>query len=122
MGKAVIGIDLGGTNINTIVVNGEGRVLGRDRSPSEAHTTPGRVMDNIAASARAALRKARLPLSCVLCVGVGTAGPVLHAEGIVSEAPNFRGWRNVRLASGLAKRLGRSVKVEIRHPACGRPC
>ncbi len=112
MRKTTIGIDLGGTNIHTLVVNERGRILGRDHSPSESGAGAARVMDNVAASARHAARQARLKLSCIRCVGISTPGPVDHKRGIVTEATNFKGWRNVRLRDGMRKRLARRVIVE----------
>ncbi len=112
MQKVTIGIDLGGTNIHTLVVDHRGKVLGRDHSPSEAQVSLRRVIDNVAASAKNAARDAGIELADICCLGVGAAGTVDHKRGVVSEAPNFRGWRNVPLGRELSRRLTRPVVVE----------
>lgn len=101
-----IGIDIGGTGLKV------GRVaLGADPAivasrVLEGHATedPERAMDRLVAAVRE-LTSGEPPAA----VGVGCAGLVDGAAGIVHASPNLPAWRSVALGSGLKQRLGQRV-------------
>jgi glucokinase len=109
--KTVIGIDLGGTNIVSAVVDPRGKVLGRDKRPTLAHLGATRVLNRIAESALAAGANSGLPWSSHLGVGIGSPGPLNQKKGIIIYTPNL-GWRNVKLTAFLKKKLHKKVFLE----------
>jgi glucokinase len=110
-------IDLGGTKILSVVVDGEMRVVSRDQRPTEAHEEspagefgPGHVIQRMVESMRAAAAGRRLD-----AVGISSPGPLNPVTGVVSSASNLPGWRNVPVTRLMSEGLG--VPVWLEHDA-----
>ena len=106
----VAGIDIGGTKIATLVVDGDGTVRGRATHAS-------RVADQasapaaIAACLDEALAAAGCTRSDLQAVGVGVPGRVDTERGHVTLAVNL-GWTDFALRDGLEAVIGRPVVIE----------
>ncbi len=106
------GIDLGGTKIEAVVVEDEGRVIGQAR-----HVTPSSggleaVAEEMAETMRQAAAEAGMEPSKLRGVGIGSPGTVDSKAGTVAEAANLPGWEDAfPLAATLAKALGTRVKL-----------
>lgn len=99
-----IGIDLGGTKIEAIVLDGDGRELFRKRVRSPRGDYPGTI------EAVAALVAEAEQISGPASVGVGIPGAISPATGLVKNANST--WLNGRpLAEDLAARLARPVRL-----------
>ncbi len=109
--KIVGAIDLGGTKILSAVVDQHGTVLATDRRPTDPGG-PKPVIADMAGSLRSACERAHVSVEGLLGVGVSAAGPIDAATGVISNAPNLPGWRNVPLASLLTEQLGVPVLLE----------
>ncbi len=109
--KTVIGIDLGGTNIVSAVVDAKGKVLGKDKRPTQSSLGPLGVIERIAQSARAASHSSRLPWSSHMGVGIGSPGPLDPKRGIIIYTPNLN-WKNVPLTALLHQKLKKKVFLE----------
>ena len=106
---AVAGIDLGGTKIQTVIVD-RGAVVGSDRVPTP-EKGPDEVLDAMAGTVTAALEKAGKPE--LSAVGIGTPGKIEENPGAVSLARNVPGFTDrVELGPQISKRLG-GVPVRI---------
>ncbi|MCH7762033.1 ROK family protein [candidate division TA06 bacterium] len=102
-----LGVDLGGTKVETGVVDGEGRVLASHRHA----TDPARGADEIIASIVTCVKEClNQDASQARALGVGVAGQLEKSTGIVRNAPNLR-WRDVPLRSQLEHALGLPVVV-----------
>ncbi len=109
--RTVIGVDLGGTNIVSAVVNERGKILGKDKRPTLAHLGAKDVMLRIADSARSASHKSGIPWASHLGVGIGSPGPLSQKRGVVLYTPNLN-WKNVHLVDFLQKELKKRVYLE----------
>jgi len=109
--KTVIGVDLGGTNIVSAVVNENGKVLGKDKRKTQAPLGAVGVMNRIADSVRAASQNSGLPWDSHLAVGVGSPGPLNPKKGLIIYTPNLN-WKNVRIVDYLHKKLHKKVVLE----------
>ena len=106
------GIDLGGTKIQTAVVDSGGEVLGQSRRPTPTSGGPQGVADEMAAALLEAAEQAGVKTADLEGVGVGSPGDADEKTGVVSAARNLPGWNgSFPLADALAKALGASVKV-----------
>jgi glucokinase len=106
------GIDLGGTKIETVVVDSRNKVLGSARRPTPETGGP----PDVAAAMRDALREAcevaGLETGSLRGVGVGSPGIIDVASGAVSSARNLPGWEGTfALGETLSEELGTSVFV-----------
>ena len=104
-----VGIDLGGTNIYAIVLDGEAAVgRAKLRTPATGERTE--VLDVIDAAVRDALDAAGLSMDDVEGVGVGSPGVVM--AGTVGGASNVPGFlERFSLADLLKQKVGRDVRV-----------
>lgn len=109
--KKVIGVDLGGTNIVTAIVDSKGKVLGRDKRPTQVSLGAKKVITRIADSARASLQASGLSLSDVAAVGIGSPGPLNPKSGVILNWVNG-GWKNVPLGPELKKNFKKRVFIE----------
>jgi glucokinase len=104
------GIDLGGTKIQTVIVDGEFQVHGAARRPTPTSGGPADVAAAMASALRDAAKAAELEPSQLAGIGVGSPGTV-HA-GSVTSARNLPGWDGTfALAGTLEGALGTKVKV-----------
>jgi len=100
-----VGVDLGGTKIEAIALDGDGRTLVRRRVPTPRQDY-GRTLDAIADLVRDVEREAGEPGT----VGVGIPGALSPATGLVKNANST--WLIGRpFDRDLAARLGRPVRV-----------
>ncbi len=101
-----MGVDLGGTKMLTAVVDGQGRVVREDRSP----TGPGRAPEEIVRTIGESVRRLTAELSLRPSVlGVGVAAQV-DTRGTIRLAPNL-GWKDVPLGAQLESALGLPVRL-----------
>ena len=106
------GIDLGGTKIQTAVVNGRWQVLGEARRPTPTSGGPSDVAEQMAEAMQEAAQAATLETSALAAGGVGSPGDVHERTGSVSQARNLPGWEGTfKLGPWLKKKLGTTVKV-----------
>ena len=114
------GVDLGGTKIQSVIVDPEGEVLGQDRIPTPQDQGSAGVIAAMVASVRSALASANASLDDVLGVGVGAPGQIDHDDGTVSHAGNLPDWlgtvpvaRPLREALGVPIELANDVQVGV---------
>jgi len=106
------GIDLGGTKIQTVVVEADGTLHGEARQPTPTSGGPADVARAMEDALREAATAAEVRPEELAGVGVGSPGDADGATGIVSGARNLPGWEgSFPLGEALAKALGAEVRV-----------
>jgi glucokinase len=106
------GIDLGGTKIQTAIVDGRGEVLGQARRPTPTSGGPGDVSAAMAEALREAGQEAKVETASLAGIGVGSPGDADEKTGIVSSAKNLPGWEgSFPLAESLREALGAPVRI-----------
>ncbi len=112
MARARGGIDLGGTKIQTVVVDADSAVLGQARHPTPTSGGPADVAAAMAAALREAAEAAKIEPSALAGVGVGSPGAIDADAGTVSGARNLPGWAgSFPLADVLGEQLGTPVSL-----------
>ncbi len=99
-----IGIDLGGTNIVSSVVNDKYEIISTAKVPTNSPRSADEIFDDIAMISQKAVREAGLTMDDIYSVGLGTPGTV-NAEGEIEFANNL-GFNHVPAAKMLEERLG----------------
>jgi len=107
------GVDLGGTKIQTVVVDRKNVVLGEARRPTPTRGGPADVAAAIAAAVRDAATAAGLRTTDLTHVGVGSPGAIDARAGTVASASNLPGWADTTyaLAATLSTELGTAVAL-----------
>ncbi len=105
--RCAVGVDLGGTKIETALVDAEGKILNSRRRATNAESGPDSILQAVIEAVR---EITRAPAARVLSVGIGVAGQVDSASGIVRAAPNL-GWHDVPMGAKLSAELETPVHV-----------
>ncbi len=110
--RLAAGIDLGGTKILSAVMAEDGSVLGEDRCLTLAAEGPDAVVRRIIESLERALVRAEVEAAALEGAGISSPGPLDPWQGIVTEAVNLPGFRNVPLARLVSDACGRPALLE----------
>jgi glucokinase len=106
------GIDLGGTKIQAVVVNGRNAVVGEARRPTPTAGGPVDVVTAMAETLAEAAGAAGCESSTLDGVGVGAPGAVDPERGTLAHAGNLPGWdAPYPLVDVLSDRLGTPVHL-----------
>ncbi len=100
-----IGLDIGGTKIEGVIVNENLKVLRRVIKPTEAHGSRERIISNIVRVVE------ELGIGGVKVVGIGVPG-FEDSEGKLRLTPNIAKFENFNLRSVLEKRLKKKIALE----------
>ncbi|MBS1883260.1 MAG: ROK family protein, partial [Actinobacteria bacterium] len=106
------GIDLGGTKIQTAVIDADGSVRGEARRATPTEGTPADVATAMSEALVEAAKAAGVESADLQGVGVGSPGDADEKTGVVSGARNLPGWEgSFPLGETLAKELGTTVRI-----------
>jgi len=106
------GIDLGGTKIETVVVDARNNVLGSARRPTPTQGKPAGIAEQMGADMTEAAGAGGIETNALLGVGVGSPGVIDTETGAVSSARNLPGWEaRFELGQVLSEDLGTRVAV-----------
>jgi len=106
------GIDLGGTKIEAVVVDGRNQVIGSARRPTPTTGGPRDVAKELARALRDAVADAGLETADLSGAGVGSPGAIDADAGTVSSAGNLPGWKgSFALGPALEAELGTPVTI-----------
>jgi glucokinase len=112
---AVVGIDLGGTQLRVAVADDRGRLRTVVRRATEAARGRQHVIDRIVAAVADALEEDRTTARRVLALGIGLPGPVDPQAGLVISPANLPGFINVPLNRILTRATG--IRSYLYHDA-----
>lgn len=98
----VVAVDLGGTLIRSALMNEKGEILARAERETLAQEGPEAVIGRIEACIRDVARGTE-------AISIAAPGPLDPWKGIIHQAPNLPGWRDVPLADILH----RAFKVAV---------
>ena len=107
-----VGLDLGGTNIKSAVLDETGKVLAKSSSPTNAADGPDAVIAAMVRAAGNVVGQAQLDMAQVDYIGIGSPGPLDSNAGIVINAPNLPGFVDVPLRDRIAEATGRPAVLE----------
>ncbi len=107
-----LGIDLGGTNIKSGVVDEQGRPLSSASRPTEAERGPEIGLDHLVDAAQRALGASGLGWDQIRGVGLGSPGTMDIHNGMLLDPPNLPGWVNWPIRDRLAQRLGKPTVLQ----------
>lgn len=84
-----VGVDLGGTNIAVGVINENYEIIGRGKAKTNMPRPAAEIFDDIAKCVKMAVADAKIDLSEVECIGIGTPGSVDKQNGVIMYANNL---------------------------------
>src|SRR5262249_22710154 len=111
MSNIILGIDLGGTKVQSAVLDDSGKIIGRGRAKTEAWREDEEVFNTIAEVGWEAVREAAIDRSALAAVGIGSPGPLDPDRGYILESSNLK-FRNFPLGPRLSEVFGCRVSVD----------
>lgn len=106
-----VGIDLGGTNIATAVVDEYGIIYGRGHRKTNAPRPYEELFSDMAAAALDAVKNSGLKLSDIESVGVGCPGSLDREEGKIIYSNNLF-IKDAPISKALSEALGKKIYIE----------
>jgi glucokinase len=104
-----LGIDLGGTNIKSGVVDDTGRPVSSISIATRAELGPDRGVRSLAEAGHLAVSESGLGWDEIESVGLGTPGTMDIPAGLLIDPPNLPGWINFPVRQRLEEELGKTV-------------
>jgi glucokinase len=106
------GIDLGGTKIQTVIVDARNEVLGEAREQTPTEGEPKDVIEAMAAAMSEAAKAADLATGELAGIGVGSPGSIDAEKGTVAEARNLPDWeKSYPMGEELKERLDTRIAI-----------
>jgi glucokinase len=107
----VLGVDLGGTNIRTAVLQGS-TLHSRVSLLTGENPTPERILPRVYGAIQQAIDEAHVALDQIAGIGVAIPGPLNNRTGVIYSPPNLPGWDNVPLRDILQQHFNRPTTIE----------
>jgi glucokinase len=107
-----LGIDLGGTNIKSGVVEDTGRPLSSVSIETQAELGPQVGVENLAQAGRLAVEQSGLSWDQIAAVGLGSPGTMDLSRGMLLEPPNLPGWNQLPIRDLLAAKLNKPTVLQ----------
>ncbi|MBD3347045.1 MAG: ROK family protein [Chitinivibrionales bacterium] len=105
MKNFAIGIDLGGTNLKGIIMEGDGSFRHLTRVPTGGQEGGTKVLENILTLIEKLLKKEGSSESCI-GVGLGTPGFVDDDGTVLGGAENLPGWKGTNIYDPIMQQFG----------------
>lgn len=109
--RVVVGVDIGGTKVAAGLVNSQGEILARNRTPM---LTTGAPSNGLAAVSTAiqGLFADTSSLNQIAAIGVCAPGPLNPRTGVIINPPNLPLWHNYPLAEEMRRVYNVPVRVD----------
>lgn len=111
-GPFYLGIDLGGTNIKSGVVDNSGEPRSAISVPTHANEGGRAGIEHLAQAGHRAVEASGIPWDQIVGVGLGSPGTMDIPAGMLLEPPNLHGWENLAIRDLLAEKLGKPVVLQ----------
>lgn len=105
----ILGIDLGGTKILTVVTTPQGKILSTIHSTTPAKEGRDAVIKSILESATRVIEQANMVTNDISVIGVAAPGLSNPETGILFTSPNLPGWKDVPLSDIVEDKFGRKA-------------
>lgn len=112
MKKYVVGIDIGGTKLATVVADKTGHILGKVRKPTLSEKGPEYAIRLLFDMVREVVSQVDLEQESISAIGVSCGGPLDTKTGIVYSPPNLPGWDALPLKARLESEFQVPVTIE----------
>ncbi|MHC5111830.1 MAG: ROK family protein [Planctomycetota bacterium] len=110
-GKSAIGIDLGGTRIKATLITGNKASNSPVDIATESDKGVEHVLNRISDLVQAICEVNGIEPASLAGIGIASPGPMDPRQGIIINAVNLPGWKNIPLREEVARRTGRPASL-----------
>lgn len=108
--KYYIGVDIGGTNVESALFTPDGAILASREFPTQDYVDSG-VLEELVKQTREMAEEKNIPWASIAAAGIGAPGVIDPAKGIVFNAPNLK-WKDYKLKQEAEALFGVPVYVD----------
>ena len=109
--RVVVGVDIGGTKVAAGLVNGEGEILARNRTPMLTTGAPSNGLTAVSAAIRGLFTDASSQ-NQISAIGICAPGPLNPTTGVIINPPNLPIWHNYPLAEEMRRAYNVPIRVD----------
>ncbi len=109
--RIVVGVDIGGTKVAAGLVNAEGEILARNRTPMLTTGAPSNGLAAVSTAIRGLFTDASLQ-NQIVAIGICAPGPLNPKTGVIINPPNLPLWHNYALAEEMHRVYNVSIRVD----------
>lgn len=106
MKRLYVGVDLGGTNVRSALIDEDGAVLAHDARKTLARESAEAPVRQIVDSVTESVNSGGASFSDISGIGIGSPGPLSAKEGKILRAGNLPHWINFPLTAIVKERTG----------------
>ncbi|HZK12263.1 MAG TPA: ROK family protein [Atribacterota bacterium] len=110
--KYSIGVDLGGTNITSAIINRQGEIASSLKIRTLAEKGKEATIKRIIKAIYENIAQSAIAPDDIIGIGIGAPGPLDIKRGIINFAPNLPGWRDVPLKKILEDKFNMKIFLE----------
>ena len=103
------GVDLGGTNIKSVLVDDSGQVIAFHTEPTHVSRGPEDGASRMGRSVHLLAEMVGISVGDIARVGLGTPGPLDLGTGYIIRAGNLPGWEDFPIRDRVAASCGREI-------------
>jgi glucokinase len=107
-----VAVDLGGTNIRTAAIGADASLWAKHKEPTLVGQGKAAVLNRLVSTIERTIARGWAEGGEPIGVGIGAAGIIQMATGVITESPNFPDWHDVPLRQELAARLPLQLWLE----------
>lgn len=111
MKNYVIGVDLGGTKINTVLADLHGNVISQKTLPTEAKEGELPVLNRIIETVETVILEGKVSMDHIKAIGIGSPGPLDAKKGVIISTPNLP-FKNFNLVKPLSEKFNMPVYID----------
>ncbi|MCG9128481.1 ROK family protein [Candidatus Poribacteria bacterium] len=112
MSEYVIGIDIGGTKLATVVADKNAKILNKIRRPTESNKGPEFAIQTLFEMIYETIEDVNIKKQDISGIGVSCGGPLDTKTGIVYSPPNLPGWDAYPLKNRLENEFNIQSVIE----------
>jgi glucokinase len=109
--RVVVGVDIGGTKVAAGLVNGDGEILARNRTPMVTIGAPSKGLAAVSRAIRGLFADATAQ-NQIAAIGICAPGPLDPKTGVIINPPNLPVWHNYPLAEEMRGVFRVPVRVD----------
>src|SRR5260370_37992691 len=109
--RLVVGVDIGGTKVAAGLVDANGKILVRNRTPMLTAGAPSNGLVAVSTAIRGLFSDAPSQ-NQIEAIGICAPGPLNPHTGVIINPPNLAIWHNYPLAEGLRQLYHVHVRVD----------
>lgn len=111
-GRYILGVDVGGTKLATVLAARNGEILHKVRLPTEAEKGPAFGVARLVDMLRQNLAETGIGQADIIGIGVACGSPMDAEHGIILGPPNLQTWNPVPIKSWLEAEFGLYAQLE----------